>query len=251
LSKKKTLEQATVAQQPKTRSPKRTATTTGANRATLMGNTSHVTTTQPATGVNTSKPGTTQQLAEDTGDAAALTLIQNMQNMQQELLALRQEKEENAKKMISMAQGAAQKMTKERKEQTKDKTQKGGKKNDKVGKGNKQKATKTTQQDDDNTTIEDNSIDYTLDKNWSVKRFIGHTIKMRGEKGPPIIQLHATWKGYKGEAPTTEPWGKMRKHHCRQLKRYVNKNPDLKEVVETYQLFNKLVIGAKSKQNQG
>jgi hypothetical protein len=192
------------------------------------------------------EPGTTQQLAEGTGDAATLTVIQKMQ---QELLALRQEKEDNAKKILSMAQGAAQHIDKVRKEKTKDNKEKGRNETAKVPKG-KQKAP-TTEQQDDNTTIEDSNIDYTIEKNYSVKRFIGHTIKMRGEKGPPIIQLQATWKGYEGGETTLEPWGKMKKHHSRQLKRYVNRNPDLKEVTETYQLFNKLAVGGKSNYNQG
>ncbi len=78
------------------------------------------------------------------------------------------------------------------------------------------------------------------EENWSVKCFIGHTIKLKGDKGPPTIQLKATWKGYEGEQPTMEPWGEMKKPHSRQLKRYVKKHPDLKDAVTTYQLFNKL-----------
>jgi len=218
------------------------------NRAKLMGNSANdYNNHQLATAANSGdEPGTTQQLAEGTGDAATLTVIQKMQ---QEILALRQEKEDNAKKILSMAQGAAQHIDKVRKEKTKDNKEKGRNETAKVPKG-KQKAP-TTEQQDDNTTIEDSNIDYTIEKNYSVKRFIGHTIKMRGEKGPPIIQLQATWKGYEGGETTLEPWGKMKKHHSRQLKRYVNRNPDLKEVTETYQLFNKLAVGGKSNYNQG
>ncbi|MFN9657919.1 MAG: hypothetical protein ACK55Q_19740, partial [Dolichospermum sp.] len=172
------------------------------NRAKLMGNSANdYNNHQLATAAKSGdEPGTTQQLAEGTGDAATLTVIQKMQ---QELLALRQEKEDNAKKILSMAQGAAQHIDKVRKEKTKDNKEKGRNNTAKVPKG-KQKAP-TTEQQDDNTTIEDSNIDYTIEKNYSVKRFIGHTIKMRGEKGPPIIQLQATWKGYEGGETTLEP----------------------------------------------
>jgi hypothetical protein len=245
--KKKTPKKATTPRQTKKSSPTRKTPT----RATAKNTTTTTETVPPtqllATAANSGdEPGTTQQLAEGTGDAATLTVIQKMQ---QELLALRQEKEDNAKKILSMAQGAAQHIDKVRKEKTKDNKEKGRNETAKVPKG-KQKAP-TTEQQDDNTTIEDSNIDYTIEKNYSVKRFIGHTIKMRGEKGPPIIQLQATWKGYEGGETTLEPWGKMKKHHSRQLKRYVNRNPDLKEVTETYQLFNKLAVGGKSNYNQG
>jgi hypothetical protein len=46
---------------------------------------------------------------------------------------------------------------------------------------------------------------------------------MKGDKGPPIIELQATWKGYPGAAPTTEKWGNMKKYHLWQLKRYTTK----------------------------
>jgi hypothetical protein len=216
------------------------------NRATLMDHTmgkeynhppfaatnndNPTTTQQLLKGAGDESPTTTQQLTNGArDDAATLTLVQKMQ---QQILALQQEKEDQAKQMLTMAQGVAQKMDKGSKA-------KPTKENKVKGKpaGGKQKAATQTL---DDTSVEDSTIDYTLEENWSVKCFIGHTIKLKGDKGPPTIQLKATWKGYEGEQPTMEPWGKMKKHHSRQLKRYVKKHPDLKDAVTTYQLFNKL-----------
>jgi len=89
--------------------------------------------------------------------------------------------------------------------------------------------------------VEDSSIDYTQEEHWSVKRFVKHAIKLNEGKGPPTVTLWATWKGYpEKDAPMKEPWGLMKSKHKRQLKRYVNRNADLKKVVETYQLLNQL-----------
>jgi hypothetical protein len=50
-------------------------------------------------------------------------------------------------------------------------------------------------------------MDYTLEKNYSVKRFIGHNIKMSEGRGPLNITLKATWKWYpKSDQPRMEPW---------------------------------------------
>jgi hypothetical protein len=94
--------------------------------------------------------------------------------------------------------------------------------------------------DEDELTVEDKTIDYRIAENYSIRRFVGHKIKSNDE-GPPVIILMATWKGYSdSESPTKEKWGTMKKCHVRQLKRYVRRNNDLKKVVETYQLFNNL-----------
>jgi hypothetical protein len=90
-------------------------------------------------------------------------------------------------------------------------------------------------------TVEDPTLDYTLEENYSVRRFVGHKIKLNEGKGPPVVTLLATWKGYPTEEkPTVEKWGTMKKCHSRQLKRYVKRTEELRKVVETYQLFNKL-----------
>ena len=101
--------------------------------------------------------------------------------------------------------------------------------------------TTTTNNDDDATTVEDPSLDYTLEENYSVRRFVGHKIKLNEGKGPPVVTLLATWKGNPTkEKPTVEKWGTMKKCHSRQLKRYVKRTEELRKVVETCQLFNKL-----------
>jgi hypothetical protein len=72
-------------------------------------------------------------------------------------------------------------------------------------------------------------------------RFVGHKIKLNEGKGAPVVTLLATWKGYPTEEkPTVEKWGAMKKCHSRQLKRYVKRTEELRKVVKTYQLFNKL-----------
>jgi thiol-disulfide isomerase/thioredoxin len=82
--------------------------------------------------------------------------------------------------------------------------------------------------------VEDTTIDYRIAEKYSVQRFVGHKIKSN-DKGPPIITLMATWIGYPdSESPTEEKWGTMKKCHVRQLKRYVERNNDLKKVVEIY-----------------
>jgi hypothetical protein len=100
---------------------------------------------------------------------------------------------------------------------------------------------------DDETSLEDMVVDYTKPEKYSMKRFVWHLITLREGKGPPIISLKATWKGYTSTAPTDEQWGNMKKFHNRQLVRYVNKKTYLKEVVQTYQLFNNLKSGGMSK----
>jgi hypothetical protein len=88
----------------------------------------------------------------------------------------------------------------------------------------KNNATKLPQQlrpplktnDDDATTVEDPTLDYTLEENYSVRRFVGHKIKLNEGKGPPVVTLLATWKGYPTkEKPTEENWGSMKKCHSR------------------------------------
>jgi len=139
--------------------------------------------------------------------------------MQQELLALKAEKSMMIDKGLSSAHEAAKKKLKPK----------------------KGKSTATSvDNDEDETTAEDKTIDYRIAENYSVRRFVGHKIKSN-DKGPPVITLMATWKGYPDkESPTEEKWGTMKKCHVRQLKRYVKRNNDLKKVVETYQLFNNL-----------
>jgi hypothetical protein len=97
------------------------------------------------------------------------------------------------------------------------------------------------------TSLEDMAVDYTKPENYCVKRFIWHLISLREGMGPPTIILKATWKGYESTAPTFEQWGNMRKLQKRQLVRYINKKSVLKKVVETYQLFNNLKRGGRSK----
>jgi hypothetical protein len=99
----------------------------------------------------------------------------------------------------------------------------------------KGKSTATSVDNDgDETTVEDTTIDYRIEENHSVQRFVGHKIKSN-DKEPPVITLMATWKGYPdSESPTEEKWGTMKKCHVRQLKRYVERNNDLKKVVEIY-----------------
>ncbi len=71
---------------------------------------------------------------------------------------------------------------------------------------------------DDKTTVEDPTIDYTIQSNYSVRIFVGHKIKLNEGKGPPVITLKATWKGYPtSDAPAEEPWGLMKKSHSRQV----------------------------------
>jgi hypothetical protein len=91
-------------------------------------------------------------------------------------------------------------------------------------KNKKNNATKLPQQlrpplktnDDDATTVEDPTLDYTLEENYSVRRFVGHKIKLNEGKGPPVVTLLATWKGYPTkEKPTEENWGSMKKCHSR------------------------------------
>jgi hypothetical protein len=60
-----------------------------------------------------------------------------------------------------------------------------------------------------------------------VKCISANKITTKGETGPPVIELQPTWKGYEGAESTTEQWGNM-------------KRSELKQLVETYQLFNKL-----------
>jgi hypothetical protein len=58
----------------------------------------------------------------------------------------------------------------------------------------------TTKNNDDNaTTLEDPTLDYTLEENYSIGHFVGHKIKLNEGKGPPVVTLLATGKGY----PTT------------------------------------------------
>jgi hypothetical protein len=82
-----------------------------------------------------------------------------------------------------------------------------------------QKQTTNTNNDNDTTTVEDPTLDYTLEENYSVRRFVGYKIKLNEGKGPPVVTFLATWKGYPTkEKPTVEKWGTMKKCHSRQLK---------------------------------
>jgi hypothetical protein len=101
--------------------------------------------------------------------------------------------------------------------------------------------TTTTNNDDDTTTVKDPTLDYTLALKRITARFLGYKIKLNEWKGPPVMTLLATWKGYPTtEKPTEEKWGTMKKCHSRPLKQYVKRTEQLRKVVETYQLFNKL-----------
>jgi hypothetical protein len=89
--------------------------------------------------------------------------------------------------------------------------------------------------------VKDPTLDYTLEDNYSIRCFVGYQIKLNEGKGPPVVTLLATWKGYPTtEKPTEEKWGAMKKCHSRPLKQYVKRTEQLRKVVETYQLFNKL-----------
>jgi hypothetical protein len=60
----------------------------------------------------------------------------------------------------------------------------------------KGKSTATSVDNDEyETTVEDKTIDYRIAENNSIRRFVGHKIKSN-DKGPPVITLMATWKGY-------------------------------------------------------
>jgi hypothetical protein len=163
-------------------------------------------------------------------------MLKKMKQMQHELMELRKEKENKETEMLQMVHGIA-----EEREQMKNNPKSKKKEIVKVKWGKRDGATIRAEAImDDVTSLEDATVDYTLPKNYSVKRFVSHKLKMKGDKGPLIIELQATWKGYPGSAPTTEKWGNMKKYHLRQLKRYVNNNPELKKVVQVYQQFNTL-----------
>jgi len=148
---------------------------------------------------------------------------QKFDELQKELLQLRAEKCARETEELTSAHLAAKKQQKQR------------------NKSNATAKTTTTNNDDDATSVEDLTLDYTLEENYSVRRFVGHKIKLNEGKGPPVVTLLATWKGYPTEEkPTVEKWGTMKKCHSRQLKRYVKRTEELRKVVETYQLFNKL-----------
>ena len=165
------------------------------------------------------RQGLTVQVQIQSPKKKPTDLERRFQEMQQELLALKAEKSMMIDKGLSSAHEAAKKKMKPK----------------------KGKSTATSvDNDEDETTVEDKTIDYRIAENYSVWRFVGHKIKSN-DKGPPVITLMATWKGYPDkESPTEEKWGTMKKCHVRQLKRYVKRNNDLKKVVETYQLFNNL-----------
>ena len=147
-----------------------------------------------------------------------------LQELQQQMVRLQQENDELQKDQLKLAKQAAEKKTTKKPTKSSTKPQ-----------------LHSTTNNDDVTSEEDEAVDYTIEKNYSVKRFIGHNIKLNDGKGPPNITLKATWKGYPiNDPPTMEPWGKMKKYHKRQLVRYVNKHEELKKMVETYQLFNSL-----------
>lgn len=147
-----------------------------------------------------------------------------LQELQQQMVRLQQENDELQKDQLKLAKQAAEKKTTKKPTKSSTKPKQHG-----------------TTNNDDVTSEEDEAVDYTIEKNYSVRRFIGHSIKLNDGKGPPNITLKATWKGYPiNDPPTMEPWGKMKKYHKRQLVRYVNKHEELKKMVETYQLFNSL-----------
>ena len=105
--------------------------------------------------------------------------------------------------------------------------------------------------EDADTTVEEPGKDYTDPKNYSVKRFVSHNITFSSKDAPPTITLTCSWKGYGDtvDQSVKEPWGKMKKFHLRQLKRYVNRNQDLKEIVNKYQLYNNLSSAKKKTKN--
>jgi hypothetical protein len=147
-----------------------------------------------------------------------------LQELQQQMVCLQEENDKLQKEQLKLAKQAAEKKTTKKATKSATKPQ-----------------PQSTTNNDDAASEEDEAVDYTIEKNYSVKRFIGHNIKLNDGKGPLNITLKATWKGYaKNDPPTMEQWGKMKKYHKRQLVRYVNKHEELKKVVETCQLFNSL-----------
>jgi hypothetical protein len=128
------------------------------------------------------RQGLTVQVQIQSPKKKPTDLEKRFQEMQQELLALKAEKSMMIDKGLSSAQEAAKKKLK-------------------LKKG---KSTATSVNNDgDETTVEDTTIDYRITENYSIWRFEGHKIKSNDE-GPPIITLMATWKGYPDSGSPTE-----------------------------------------------
>ena len=123
-------------------------------------------------------------------------MLKKMEQMQHELMELGKEKENKETEMLQMAHGIA-----EDREWMKCNPNSKKKEIVKVKLENCDGATIQAEAImDDATSLEDATVDYTLPKNYSVKCFVSHKLTMKGNKGPPIIELQATWKGYPGSA---------------------------------------------------
>jgi hypothetical protein len=117
--------------------------------------------------------------------------------------ALEGKNQELQKAVLDMANRVAgervKKNNKNRKaEESKDEQESAGKKH-KKGKVSK---------DNDNSDEEDDGIDYTLEANWTIKRFTRHE-KIVKRSGVEEYQLLAIWKGYKKDdpkRPTKDLW---------------------------------------------
>ena len=90
---------------------------------------------------------------------------QKFHELQKELLQLRAEKCARETEELTSAHLAAKKQQKQR------------------NKSNATAKTTTTNNDDDATTVENPTLHYTLEKNYSVRRFLGHKIKLNEGKG--------------------------------------------------------------------
>jgi hypothetical protein len=134
---------------------------------------------------------TEKKVAKRTKSTTAVN-VEEVQQMQHEILQLKEQNEKLQNDQVEIAKKVASK------------------------KSNNKKIVLNN----DETSLEDMTVDYTKPENYSVKQFVGHHISLREGKGPPIIALKATWKGYASTAPTDEQWGNMKKFHKRQLLRY-------------------------------
>jgi len=159
----------------------------------------------------------------------SLQMQQKFDKLQKELLQLQAEKSARETEELTSAHLAAKKQQKQR------------------NKSNATAKTTTTNNDDDATSVEDPTLDYTLEENYSVRRFVGHKIKLNEGKGPPVVTLLATWKGYPTEEkPTVEKWGTMKTCHSRQLKRYMKRTEELRKTVENLSAVQQAVEEVKN-----
>jgi hypothetical protein len=92
----------------------------------------------------------------------SLQMQQKFNELQKEVLQLRAEKSARETEELTSAQLAAKKQ---------------------CNKSNATAKTTTTNNDDDATTVEDPTLNYTLEENYSVRRFVGHKIKLNEGKG--------------------------------------------------------------------